>query len=431
MWVRDVAAGRSPRLMLEMPPQHGKSTISSVCGPAWILGHHPDWPLILGSYGQDLSRTHSRGCRSIMREPWYEQTFPRAKMAADQASVDDWGTTAGGGYKAVGVGSAVTGQPARAIVLDDTTKNRAEAYSKVQRDRAWGWYEWDVESRLAPGGGVLVLQTRWHHDDVPGRLQKRDGLASDGGQWKIISLPAIAEEDEFLDGELWRPKGQALHPERYPANCAKFVNAQKNPALWNALYQQRPTSRDGDIFKRQFFDRIVPRSQMPSLRWYRLWDWAGSSADTADRTASAAVAFDDLGNLWIRDMVKGRWDYPESKKVFKQVALAPHEQGVSHGIEALLSWKIVADDLMADIELAGVPIAPVRYPPGAKDKISRALPWADRAAAGKVILVEGEWIPDFIDECVAFPAGKHDDQIDTVSGGVMMLSQGAWEEWEW
>lgn len=412
--------------MLFMPPRHGKSRISSVCWPAWHLGHHPDHGIILGSYGMDLSTRFSRKARGLVREGWYKTTFPQVKLSADANTAEAWETTQGGGVKAVGAGSAVTGHGGRGLVLDDTTKNRAEAYSALQRQRNWDWYCWDLESRLAPGGGILVLQTRWHHDDLPGRILERDGLKEEGGLWEVITYPAVAIEDEFdQDGAVLRRKGEALHPERYPVDCAIFNSARRAPSLWNALYQQRPTPEEGGLFKKAWWEhRRWTSASLPSR-----WDELIISVDATfkDTKAGSFVVLQVWGrrggNAYLLHQEKGRWDFVTT--LARLVGLRSRWPDVG----AVLVEDKANGPAILSILRDRIPGLIAIEPDGSKE--ARASAVSPYVEAGNVFVPsdkEAHWVGEFIEECAAFPAGSTDDQVDGMSQALRYLFGGgsAW-----
>ena len=200
---KDVVDKKSPRLMLFMPPRHGKSTLASVAFPAWHMGRNPDHEFISCSYSGSLAMGFSRKVRQLLREPTYKTAF-KTRLDPDSQSAEAWLTTAGGGYVAAGVGGGITGKGAHILVIDDPVKNRDDAESQNNRDSNWDWYTSTAYTRLAPGGGVLVILTRWHDDDLAGRLLR---AGTEGGdEWEVVSYPAIAEEDEQF-----RQAGEALH----------------------------------------------------------------------------------------------------------------------------------------------------------------------------------------------------------------------------
>jgi predicted phage terminase large subunit-like protein len=389
------------RLMIFMPPRHGKSEMVTVRYTAWRLECNPKLNIILGSYNQRLANKFSRKIKRIVAE--------RVPLAQDRRAVDEWETAEGGGVKAIGVGSGVTGYGAGLIMIDDPIKGRSEAESKVIRDKTWEWYTDDIYTRLEPRGAVVLIQTRWHEDDLAGRLQK---AAADGGdKWDVVSFPAIAEADDPLN----RKVGQALWPKRFNVKALERIRQQQGSYSFNALYQQRPTTRDGNVFKREWFEKVVA-SAPQRLSWARGYDLAVSTRSSADYTASFRCAFDDEGNLYIADGFRRRIEYPEQRRyVTERVA---SEDNTVHGIEKALHGQALVQDLRKDARLRGRTIQAIAVD---NDKFTRALAWAALAEEGRVRLVEGTWIDSFVDEICSFPDGAHDDQVDAVSLAVRML----------
>ena len=255
---QDVKDGKSPRLMLFVPPRHGKSEIASIRFPGWHLGHNPTHEIMVCSYSASLSMGFSRKVREMLRDKSYQNVFNDTKLHKDSQSVESWLTTLGGGYMAAGVGGAITGKGAHILLVDDPIKNFEEADSVVTRESIWNWWTTTAYTRLAPGGGILVIQTRWHQDDLSGRLitQMEDAIRAgetSAGEtyydnWEIIRYPAIADADEP-----YRKAGEALHPDRYPVEALQRIKASVNPRDWAALYQQTPTLDEGAYFRRDFF----------------------------------------------------------------------------------------------------------------------------------------------------------------------------------
>ena len=203
---KDVTEKKSPRLMLFMPPRHGKSTLASVAFPAWHLGRNPQHEFISCSYSGSLAMAFSRKVRGLLREDGFKSAF-KTRLDPQSQSAEAWLTTGGGGFVAAGVGGGITGKGAHILVIDDPVKNRDDAESSNARESTWDWYTSTAYTRLAPGGGVLVILTRWHDDDLAGRLLK--AAADNGEQWEVVNYPARAEVDEQF-----RKTGEAQHRER-------------------------------------------------------------------------------------------------------------------------------------------------------------------------------------------------------------------------
>jgi len=425
----DTAQGKSRHVMLFVPPRHGKSRMVSVCWPAWHLGHYPGHEFISGSYAKSLATKHSAESRALLAEDWYRHSFPNTAFDPSSKAKDDWrvqevtvkewqapesqASTARkrGGYKGVGVGSGATGRGAHIAIVDDPFKDRLDAYSAGQREKVWDWYNWVLSTRLAPGGSVVLVMTRWHKDDLAGRLLARDGergktQAQDGGEglWDVIRFPAIAEEDEEH-----RKAGDALFPERYPVGNSIFVNAQKERPAWLALYQQRPTSEEGGLFKRHWWRRYK-LADLPAR-----FDKVVISVDAnAKKTLNGSFAciqiWGKLGDhFYLLDQKRGRWSYPRLKLELRRArASVPYAPML---VEDKAAGQQAIEELST--EIGGIHAI---LPKG--DKEARAAIYADRVEAGACWIPdesEQPWVKDFVDELADFPGSTFNDQVDCFS----------------
>jgi predicted phage terminase large subunit-like protein len=399
--LESVTDGTTKRLMLFLPPRHGKSEMTTVRYPVWRLEREPHLRVIIGAYNQMLANSFNRKARKIAAERF---------TLSDRVAVEDWQTPDGGGIRAAGVGAGVTGRGADLVIIDDPVKNREEAESPTYRDRVWDWYTDDLYTRLEPGASLILIMTRWHEDDLAGRI-----LASErASDWHIVNLPALAE----INDPLGRAEGAALCPERYDETALASIQEVLGSRSFVSLYQQRPQPAEGALFKREWFD--VVDSAPEGLRWGRYWDLAASTKTSADYTASGAVAHcADDGCIYIRDMVRGRWEWPDARKIIVSTMLS--EPYTTHAIEEALHGLAAVQDLRRERAIAHVTLRGVHVD---RDKVTRALPWSARAEARKVKLVRGPWIGAFLSEVCMFPQGTHDDQVDTVSGGVELVAPG-------
>ena len=405
-----VTNGESKRLMIFLPPRHGKSELVTVRYAAWRLLKELKLNVIVGSYNQRLANRFSRKIKRVIAA--YDMTGkkePAPKIAALNR-VDEWETGKGGGVKAVGVGAGVTGFGADLIVIDDPVKSRAEAESRTHRERVREWFNDDLHTRLEPGGAVVLIQTRWHEDDLAGRLLKE--MENGGERWDVVSLPALAEEDDPLG----REPGEALCPQRFDREALMAKKTKMGSYSFSALYQQRPTPHEGGLFKREWFERVVDRAP-EGLRWCRGYDLAYSLKTSADYTASFRVALDArTGDLYIADGFRKRLEVPDQRRYI--VERIREERDTEHGIEKAMHGGGLVQDLRREerISFGAFREVDVRV-----DKYTRSLAWANRAEAGKVVLVRGPWIDAFLEEVCSFPNSKHDDQVDAVSLAVQML----------
>ena len=413
---RDVAEKKSPRLMLFMPPRHGKSTLASVAFPAWHLGRHPDHEFISCSYSGSLAMGFSRKVRQLLREPTYKTAF-RTRLDPDSQSAEAWLTTSSGGYVAAGVGGGITGKGAHVLVIDDPVKNREDAESQNNRDANWDWYTSTAYTRLAPGGGVLVILTRWHDDDLAGRLLK---AASEGGdEWTVVKYPAIAEEDEE-----YREQGEALHPERYDAKSLRQIRKAVGPRDWSALYQQNPVADDGDYFSRemiQYYDREdLDYNQM---RYYCAWDLAIGKRDRNDYSVGMVVGVDDQDQLFIIDMVRGKFDGFELVEQILDLyeSWKPSIVGIEKGhIEMALGPFL--EKRVKERELYEAYFKDLKT--GRRDKEARARAIQGRMQQGMVFFPRDEdFTGPLVAELLRFPNGIHDDQVDALAWLGLMMSE--------
>lgn len=425
-----VERGECERLMLFCPPRTGKTELL-LRWIAWTLGRHPDWPLIFASYGADLAWEKSAEARNIVGGEEFAEVFgsTATKETAGRGgpvgldrgsrSASRW-RIAGrrGGLVAQGVGGPITGKGGKIVVVDDPVKNREEADSPTIRERVWQWYTSTLRTRLEPGGRMVLVMTRWHEDDLAGRLLGLAASDAAADQWRVVSLPALAED---AGDPLGRQVGEALDPQRYDAAALARIRASIGSRDWAALYQQRPAPLAGGLFKRQWLG-IVEAGPAVARR-VRYWDKAGTSGG-GDYSAGVRVAVTPDGLWFVEDVVRGQWSALARNQVMlqtaqldgPQVAIWLEQEPGSGGKEsAELSVR----------QLAGFG---VRAEPVTGDKLVRAQPLAAQCEAGNVRLVRGAWNAAYIDELCVFPNGEHDDQVDASSGAFNKLARpgGLW-----
>jgi predicted phage terminase large subunit-like protein len=453
------------RLIVQMPPQHGKSEVASRLFPAWLLGKRPDSRCILGSYGAGLANKNSRAVRDIVIGQKFKSLFGQnsaymvkslapVEISKDTHSVENWELEDPykGGVLAAGVGGGITGHPADYIAIDDPFKNRKDAESEFYRAGVIDWYGSSVYTRLGKGGAIVVINTRWGREDLSGFLIKAMGLDPLADMFDILSLPALAfeeseyatsseEQREALLNGFWidmrdpigRKPGEALWPftiDKTGKQIAKFprdkllaikANLEVTSGIedWYALYQQKPISREGAFFTTE--DLKIEHSYPAGMRWYRFVDLAISEKKTADFNATVAVALDKDGKVYLRDMLRVK-GWIEFKEQLKALMLSENELGTIWGVETVNFQKLAFQELMRDPDLAKVIIHEVTTADMPGDKVEKARPLQSRARTGLVKLVRGTWNTQFISEALDFPNGSHDDQVDSASGGLGMVA---------
>lgn len=422
---------KSPRLMLCVPPRHGKSEIASRNFPAWHLGNCPDHEIIQASYASDLALDFSRKVRDLMKTEAYRTLFPTRVDPKSQA-LERWNVTAGGAYTAVGVRGPITGRGAHIGIIDDPVKDRQDAESDTLRQQVKDWYSSTFYTRLAPGGGIVVIMTRWHEDDLAGwlvscmeeaekEMEENNGIwPADADRWEVIRYPAVAEEDES-----YRKMGDALHESRYPLPALNKIKRALLPRDWAALYQQRPSLEDGDFFLRSSF-RFYSNSQLPpldQLAIYTAWDLAIGKGNHNDYTVCIIVGVARDGNIYVLRVLRGRWNSLEIlEKLFEvQKQWSPVLQGIEQGhIESSIEPV-----LLKEINLRKTHLPYEKLKHKGMDKVARAQAIRTLSTQGRVWLPQentAPWVQIFLNEIVKFPGAKHDDQVDAFAWvGQMIL----------
>ena len=395
------------RLIVEMPPRHGKTLTVSRMYPTWHLGRNPDSRVMLVSYGATLAQKNSRMARNLIAAPRYRDTFGVSLDPGSRAA-DAWDLQGHeGGCDAMGITGAATGKGAHVLVIDDPIKSRAEAESEVYRDNVWDAYSVDLYTRLEPGGAVVVMMTRWHQDDLIGRL-----LRDEPEGWERLRLPAFAEADDPLG----RTEGDALWPYRYPQDVLTQARRTLGEYNWSALYQQNPTPAEGGIFKRKWFEPLMTFTP-EIVRAVRYWDMAMSEKTSADYTVGVKIGQATDGHYYVLDVARRQIEWGDLTDWIASVMLTDGAS-VAQGLEEKGYMSRAIKELNADPRLHGYEIW--GYPVD-KDKLTRALPVAAKSAAGLIHITESHWTRAFIDEVCAFPNGMHDDQVDAFAGAWTMI----------
>jgi predicted phage terminase large subunit-like protein len=398
-----ITRGDCKRLMLFVPPRHGKSTLATIHYPAYRLEYTPGVRVVVACYNQTLAEKFSRRVRSLVRQRG------RVPLDPERQAVHDWLTLVGGGLRAVGIGGGITGQGADLLIIDDPVKSREEANSEAYRERCWDWYTDDIYTRLEPGAAIVLIATRWHEDDLAGRI-----LASEqAADWTVVKLPAEAEADDPLG----RPLGAALCPERYDLAALTDLRATLGEGAYAALFQQRPQPEGGLMFQRAWFGAPVLAAPKEAMR-IRYWDKAGTLGGDGAATAGVLMARDASGVFYVEHVVHGRWGAVEREQVIQQTAAADGRQ-VTVWVEQEpgSGGKESAESTIRT--LAGFKVFAERV---TGDKVTRAEPFAAQCAARNVHIVAGDWNAGYLDEITVFPSGRRKDRVDASSGAFNKLA---------
>ena len=398
--LQKVERGEITRLIVEMPPRHGKSALASKIFPSWYLGRNPDHRVILASHTSSLAKTNSREVRNGLHE--HGPAVYGLSVATDSAAVDKWDLASPhkGGLIAAGVGGGLTGHGSDLLIIDDPIKGAEEAHSTLQKDKIWDWYQAVARTRLHPGGKIIIIATRWALDDLTGRVLE-------GAEpWARISLSALAEDDDPLG----RAPGEALWPERYTAADLEAVSKELGEYVWNALYQQRPYDISGGIFRQE---QLKNRFQLDDRLMKRSTDWMTSWDLSFKETKAGSYV---VGQVWCRkgadaymlDQVRARMDFSATlQAMLKMVQKWPRAN--LHLVEEKANGAAILSALRNKIP----GLVPVK-PTGSKEARAHAV--APLFEAGNVHLLEGAgWVDNYVAEFLAFPRGMADDQVDATT----------------
>ena len=406
--LQDVLDGKCKRLMIFMPPRHGKSELVSRYFPACAIRQKPECRVILTSYEASFAEHWGEQAR----DAWMTAGALTASSTALVKNRGNWWSTPEGGYMTTaGVGGPITGKGMDIGIIDDPVKNAEEAYSETRREAIWNWYQSTFLTRLEPHGAVVLMMTRWHDDDLAGRLLKKEGA-----DWDVVRLPAIAEDGDPIGREVGAP----LWPQRFGLDELKPYMAM-SPRWWASLYQQRPLVGEGSIAKREWFP-IIEAMPEGAKAQARAWDLAATAKKGADFLCGCKVV--RAGGLFIiADMSRSQFD-PSGVLQRIQTIAAQDGRGVHVGIEQEpgASGKMTVAHIGQ--LLAGHRVQAL-HPGG--DKVFRAMPMLDQAKMGNIKLLRGAWNDAFLQEIDAFGTGSgHDDQGDTAAYGFNMVASPAY-----
>jgi predicted phage terminase large subunit-like protein len=407
-----VVSGECKRLIIAMPPRHGKSQLGSYLFPAYLMGKMPESKLIVGSHTAELAQRFGRMIRNLVDDEKYKEIFPDTQLSADSKAAGRWATSKGGEAFFIGKGGAMTGRGGDVIILDDILDEQ-DAISDTAMENTWSWYESGPRQRLQPGGAIILINTRWKTDDVAGRLLKmQSNIKAD--QWEVLEFPAIL------------PSGNPLWPEYWKLEELEKVKFSIGLKKWNAQWQQQPTNDEGAVLKRDWW-RKWKHDEPPACEYIlQTMDTAYSKKETADFSVIATWGVfypnsDGGPALILLSVKKGRWDFPELKRIARQ------EYQYWQPDNTLIEAKATGTSLQQELRKMGIPVT--MYSPGGRrtgqDKISRANAVAPILESGMVWYPEGEeFAQELVEECAAFPNGAHDDQVDVTVMALMRFRQG-------
>lgn len=421
--------GKNKRLIIACPPRHGKSELVSRRFPAYILGRNPDAKIIACSYGSDLASLLNRDVQRIISSPEYAELFPDTKL--NDANVRSTAqenylrnsdifevVNHKGVYRSAGVGGAITGMGGDYLIVDDPIRSRADAESPTIRDKVWEWYSSTFRTRRQKDASILITATRWHEDDLTGRLLELAKNNPDADQWVVINLPALSEEPLEEYDQRTGP-GQALWPDEFPEVDLLSTKASSTVYEWLSLYQQRPSAAAGNLVKKEHFKYCTLENGVLSLsenkkfmlsqcKVFQTCDPAASEKASADDFVLATWAQTPQNDLALIDILKTRMETPVQVPLFRQqyTKWRPLQQWVeTNGLGISLYQHLIAE---------GLPIGKLNA--GKADKLTRFIPAATRITAGAVYFLAGTpWLNDYEAELLGFPNVKQNGQVDVTS----------------
>lgn len=450
IFIRSKGEQGNGRLIVMMPPQHGKTETITKHFSSWLLGRNPNTRIILGSYNDETATENSQRVRNMVMDDEFAKIFGKksrfvtidrdVQVSEDSKSKKNW-DIAGfrGGCRSAGVGGGITGKPADIIIIDDPHKDRDDV-NPTGLQRVLRWWNSQVVSRIRKKTAVIIVHTRWDPDDLIGsRLKLMVSGKKNADQWRVLCLPAVAMDykdyapnekvqREKLEQGIWldlrdplgRKPGEPLWADEHPLELLESKRANDEFEWW-AMFMQQPRPLTGGFFERDDFI-IVDRQDVPEgLQWFRYVDLALSESSTADYNASVAVGMDlKNGDVYLRDMLRLR-GWMNFRPLLIESMLSDREHGTTWGIETVSFQALAFQELARDPRLAKIPMIDIK-PEASKGQ--RAQPLRLRGKNGQLKLVRGAWNSAFIDEAVLFkPDGsKRDDQIDTASGGFQMVA---------
>jgi len=404
-----MARGELKRLIINMPPRHTKSEFASYLFPAWFIGQMPDKKIMQATHTADLSIRFGRKVRNLMDGDMFKPIFPEVKLRSDSKAAYRWETDQGGEYYAAGVGGNIAGRGADLFIVDDPHSEQ-DALSPTAMENAWDWYQSGPRQRLQPGGAILVVMTRWGEADLTARLLRQQATDPKADQWEIVEFPAILDS------------GEPLWPEYWSLDELESIKASITPSKWQAQYMQQPTADSASIIKRSWWN-VWDHEKVPRLQYVmQSYDTAHTKKRTADYSAIQTWGVfypreDGPANVILLDCKKGRWEFPE----LKRIALDEYKYWEPETV--LIEAKAAGLPLLQELRSVGIPAVDFT-PSRGNDKHVRLNSVASLFEAGLVWRPDASWAEEVVEEIAAFPNGEHDDLVDCASQALMRFRQG-------
>jgi predicted phage terminase large subunit-like protein len=411
-----IAEGRKDRVCVNIPPRHGKSQLVSIYFPAWFIGKYPNKKVLMVSHTADLAVDFGRKVRNIIDTPVYKQIFPTVTLAQDSKSAGRWNTNVGGEYYACGVGSALAGRGADLLLVDDPHNEQDIINGNFEVfDKAYEWFTYGARTRLMPGGRVAIIQTRWHLNDLTGRVVADMSKNPGSDQYEVVEFPALFESNDGSQRALW--------PEFYDVEALLRTKASMPLFQWNAQYQQNPTAEEASLVKREWWN--VWTGETPPNCEYIIMslDAAAESHNRADFTALTTwgVWFNeeaDCHNIILLNSIKKRLEFPELKR------LALEEYKFWEPDSFIVEKKSNGAALYQEMRRMGLPVQEYTPHRGSGDKLARLNAVTDIVSSKLCWVPQTRWAEEVVEEIAGFPFMPNDDLVDSTVMALMRFRQG-------
>jgi predicted phage terminase large subunit-like protein len=409
-----VASGEIKRLIINMAPRHTKSEFASYLFPAWFLGRFPGKKIIQSSHTAELAVGFGRKVRNLVDQDDYKKIFPGVTLRSDSKAAGRWSTNRNGEYFAIGIGGAVTGKGADLLIIDDPhSEQEGQSADPSVFDHAYEWYTSGPRQRLQPGGSIVIVMTRWSKRDLTGQIIKAAAQRNNTDEWEVVEFPAIM------------PSGNPLWPEFWPLKELEALREELPAPKWQAQYQQSPTSEEGALVKREWWNIWEERSPPNCQFLIQSWDTAFMKHERADYSACTTWGVfyhpDQTGalhpNIILLDALKERMEFPVLKKRAKE--LYDYWKPDACIIEA----KAAGMPLIFEMRAIGIPVSEYT-PTRGNDKIARVNSISDLFSSGRVWRPETRWAEEVVEEFASFPAGEHDDLVDSGTQALIRFRMG-------
>jgi len=419
--LEDIERGYRDRICVSVPPRHGKSQLVSIYYAAWYLGRNPGHKVMLVSHTTDLAVDFGRKVRNLIDTAEFKEVFPNVALASDSKSAGRWNTNFGGEFFAAGVGAALAGRGAHLLLVDDPHSEQDILNGNFEVfTKAYEWFTFGARTRLMPGGKVAIVHTRWHLDDLIGRVVRDMTRSPDSDQYEVFEFPAILQVENVHTGEI---EEKALWPEFFDLAALKRTKASMPLYQWNAQYQQNPTSEEAALIKRDWW-RQWPKEEPPSCEYIICsLDAAAEKNNRADYTALTTWGVflneeEDAYQLILLDSIKERLEFPE----LKRLCYEHYNQWEPDSF--IVEKKSAGVAIYQELRRTGIPVQEYTPHRGTGDKYARLNSVSDIIASGMVWMPAKNWADEVVEEMAAFPNGTHDDLVDSTVMALMRFRQG-------